>query len=112
MAKCGRPRESDGRPCQQPVRQHSGLPLGPRHPSHGVVAPYAAGETLFGPTLTRYDVARRHDAGARITLAPADGTIPSGDDVLFLITPDDALIAATTPQALVPRSGDTLVVLR
>ena len=86
--------------------------LAPRHPGHGVIAPYAAVETLFGPTLTRYDVARRYDAGARITLAPAGGTIPSGTDVLFLLTPDDALIPATTSRPLVPRSGDTLVVLR
>ena len=77
-----------------------------------VIAHYAAVETLFGPTLTRYDVARRYDAGARITLAPAGGTIPSGTDVLFLLTPDDALIPATTSRPLVPRSGDTLVVLR
>jgi len=86
--------------------------LAPRHPGQGVIAPYAAVETLFGPTLTRYDVARRYDAGARITLAPAGGTIPSGTDVLFLLTPDDALIPATTSRPLVPRSGDTLVVLR
>ena len=86
--------------------------LAPRQPSHGVVAPYTAAETLFGPALTRYDVGNRYDAGARISLAPAHGAIPPGTDVLFLITSDGALIPATTSRPLVPRSGDTLVVLR
>lgn len=33
--------------------------LAPRQPSHGVIAPYAGAETLFAPSLTRYDVAVR-----------------------------------------------------
>jgi NhaP-type Na+/H+ or K+/H+ antiporter len=85
--------------------------LGPRQPSHGVVAPYTAAETLFGPNLTRYDVANRYDAGTRITLAPADRTIPPGADVLFLITPDGALVPATTSHSPTPQSGGTLVLL-
>jgi NhaP-type Na+/H+ or K+/H+ antiporter len=85
--------------------------LAPRQPSHGVVAPYTAAGTLFGPDLTRYDVANRYDAGARITLAPADRTIPPGADVLFVITPDGALVPATASHPPTPRSGDTLVLL-
>jgi NhaP-type Na+/H+ or K+/H+ antiporter len=85
--------------------------LGPRQPSHGVVAPYTATETLFGPTLTRYDVANRYDTGARIMLAPACGSIPPGTDVLFLVTADGALIPATVSRPPTPRSGDTLVLL-
>jgi NhaP-type Na+/H+ or K+/H+ antiporter len=85
--------------------------LGPRLPSHGVVAPYTTAETLFGPDLTRYDVASRYDVGARITLAPADRTIPPGADVLFLITLDGALVPATSSHLPTPRPGDTLVLL-
>ena len=85
--------------------------LGPRQPSHGVVAPYTAAESLFGPDLTRYDVANRYDAGARITLVPADRTIPPKADILFLITPAGALVPATTSHPPIPRSADTLVLL-
>ena len=85
--------------------------LAPRHPGQGVVAPYTAAETIFAPTLTRHDVAHRHRAGARITTAPADATIPPGTDLLFLITPEGALHPATTSRPPIPQSGDTLVLL-
>ncbi len=85
--------------------------LAPRQPGCGVVAPYTAAETLFGPNLTRYDVANRYGAGARITLAPADRAIPPGTDVLFRITTDSTLVPATTPHPATPQSGDTLVLL-
>jgi hypothetical protein len=39
--------------------------LGARLPSHGVVAPYTGGETLFAASLTRYEVGRRYAAGER-----------------------------------------------
>ena len=85
--------------------------LGPRQPGHGVVAPRTAAETLFG-TLTRYEVAERYAAGARMSLAPAPGTILPGAEVLFLITPDRVLIPATGSRAREPTSADTLVILR
>ena len=84
--------------------------LGPRQPGHGVVAPCTAAETLFG-TLTRYEVAERYAVGARISLAPASDTIPPGAEVLFLITPDRALIPATTARPPAPKSAGTLVLL-
>jgi hypothetical protein len=85
--------------------------LGPRQPGHGVVAPYTGAETVFAPTLTRYDIAVRHKAGARTTTAPANGAIPPGADLLFLISPDGSLRPATTSHQLTPQAGDTLVLL-
>jgi hypothetical protein len=85
--------------------------LSPRHPSHGIVAPYTAAETLFAPTLTREHVTNRSNAGARITTAPANGTNPPGSALLFLINPDGALHPATTSRPPTPQPGDTLVLL-
>ena len=59
--------------------------LGARLPSHGVVAPYTGGETLFGAGLTRHDIGHRHAGGARICTHPADGEIPVGSALLFLV---------------------------
>ena len=44
--------------------------LAPRHPTHGVVAPYTGGDTVFAPTLTRETVSARHTAGAQIITQP------------------------------------------
>jgi len=85
--------------------------LAPRQPSHGVVAPYTGGETVFAPSLTRYDMARRYESGARTSTAPADGGIPAGTDLLFLISPEGALTPATTSRQLIPHPGDMLVLL-
>jgi NhaP-type Na+/H+ or K+/H+ antiporter len=84
--------------------------LAPRHPTHGIVAPYTAGETLFAP-LTGHGIAARYQAGARITTAPGGGPLSPGTDVLFLITPDGALTPATTSRPPAPQPGDTLVLL-
>jgi NhaP-type Na+/H+ or K+/H+ antiporter len=85
--------------------------LPPRHPTHGVIAPYTAAETVFAPTLRRYDVGSRYHAGARITTQPANGRIPAGADLLFLISPDGRLTPATTSRPPTPQPGDTLVLL-
>ena len=85
--------------------------LAPRLPSHGVVAPYTGGDTMFAPSLTRYDIAQRHNSGARITTAPANGPLPPGADLLFLINPGGALTPATTSRPSTPQPGDTLVLL-
>jgi hypothetical protein len=66
---------------------------------------------VFAPTLTRYDIAQRHRAGARTVTMPADGTVPPGADLLFLVGPDGSLRPATVSQQLSPRAGDTLVLL-
>jgi NhaP-type Na+/H+ or K+/H+ antiporter len=84
--------------------------LGPRQPGYGVMASRTAAETLFG-TLTRYEVAERYAAGARISLAPVGDTIPPGAEILFLITPDRALIPAATSRLPAPKSAGTLVLL-
>jgi hypothetical protein len=85
--------------------------LGPRLPSHGVVAPYTGGEILFGPRLTRYDIGCRYDGGARVQARPADGPIPPGSDLLFLVRRDGELVPITRASAPTPQPGDTLVLL-
>ena len=85
--------------------------LAPRQPSHGVVAPYTGAETVFASDLTRYDIAERHGAGARTITMPANGLVPPGADLLFLIGPDGSLRPATTSQQLSPQASDTLVLL-
>ena len=83
--------------------------LAPRQPSHGVVAPSTGAEAVFG--LTHDDIALRHAAGARTVTIPANGVIPPGADLLFLIGPDGSLRPATTSRPLTPQPGDTLVLL-
>ena len=69
--------------------------LAPRSPSHGMVAPYTGGETLFSASLTGYDVGRRCAGGAPIFTQPADGGIPAGADLLFLVRTNGALAPVT-----------------
>jgi hypothetical protein len=85
--------------------------LGPRLPSHGVVAPYTGGQILFRAGLTRYDVGRRYAGGARITSRPADGEIPAGTDLLFLVRADGKLMPVTTASTPELQSGDTMILL-
>jgi hypothetical protein len=85
--------------------------LAPRHPTHGVVAPFSGEDAVFAPTLTRHDVAHRYQTGAQITTAPADGDTPPGTDILFRIDPNGRLTPATTSRAPTPQPGDTLVLL-
>jgi NhaP-type Na+/H+ or K+/H+ antiporter len=85
--------------------------LAPRHPTHGVVAPFSAGDTVFATTLTRANVSDRYNSGAQITTQPANGGTPPGTDLLFLITPEGALHPATTSRPTTPQPGDTLVLL-
>jgi hypothetical protein len=85
--------------------------LGPQLPSHGVVAPYTGGQVLFGAGLTRYDVGHRYVGGARITSRPADGELPVGTDLLFLVRADGKLMPVTTASTPALQSGDTMIVL-
>ena len=85
--------------------------LAPRDPTDGVVAPYSGGDTVFAPDLTRHDLATRHGSGAQITMQPANGGIPPGTDLLFLITSEGALHPATTSRPTTPQPGDTLILL-
>ena len=52
--------------------------LRPALPSHGVVAPYTGGETLFGAELTRPAVIRRYQDGARVAARPGPIRCPPG----------------------------------
>jgi NhaP-type Na+/H+ or K+/H+ antiporter len=84
--------------------------LAPRHPGHGVVAPFTGGQTIFASGLTRDAITLRHDSGARITTHPADRAIPPGTDPLFLISPDGTLTPLTPSRTPASASG-TLVLL-
>jgi NhaP-type Na+/H+ or K+/H+ antiporter len=81
------------------------------HDSHGVVAPYTGAEVLFGDPLTGSAINQRHHHGAAIVTQPAEGAIPDGYDLLFLIRPDGRLVAVTKHSRPAPEDGDTLVLL-
>ena len=85
--------------------------LGARLPSHGVVAPYTGGEILFAARLTRYEVGRRHAAGATISSGPAHGGVPAGSDLLFLVRTDGTLAPVTRTRTSAAENGDILVLL-
>ena len=88
--------------------------LGARQPSHGVVAPYTGGETLFDSQLTRYEIGQRYASGARICVRPADGgdaRTSADGDLLFLVRADGRLVAVTRSGPPEPEAGDTMVLL-
>jgi hypothetical protein len=85
--------------------------LAPPLRSHGVVAPYTAGEILFGDGLTRGAVSGRYHDGARIAAQPANGVLPAGHDLLFLVRADGQLPAVTHTGTPAPEAGDTIVSL-
>jgi len=85
--------------------------LAARLPGHGVVAPYTGGEVLFDPRLTRYEVSRRYDGGARIRTRPADGGAPADGSLLFLVRADGRLAPVTASGPPPPQPGDTMVLL-
>ena len=85
--------------------------LGARLPSHGVVAPYTGGETLFGAGLTRYDIGHRHAGGARISTHPADGEIPADSALLMLIRANGTLAPVTQTVTPPVQAGDTMILL-
>jgi NhaP-type Na+/H+ or K+/H+ antiporter len=85
--------------------------LRPELPSHGVVAPYTGGETLFGAGLTRPAVIRRYQAGARVAARPGTHPPPAASDVLFVIRSDGRLVPLTDHTTPAAQVGDTAVVL-
>ncbi|MGW3987933.1 hypothetical protein [Streptomyces sp. NPDC004830] len=76
-----------------------------------MVAPYAPGETLFGPDLVRHTVAARHGSGARFRVQPASAPLPPGHDTLFVVRRDGRLDPATEGGTPAAGPGDTLVLL-
>ena len=85
--------------------------LAPPQRSHGVVAPYTTGHILFGDGMTRPAVSRRYQDGARIVAHRADGWVPAGQDLLFLVHADGQLAAVTQAGTPAPQAGDTIVSL-
>ncbi|WP_371094764.1 cation:proton antiporter [Streptomyces sanglieri] len=85
--------------------------LGPAADSQGVVAPYTGGEPLFRTGLTGPELARRYEAGARVTTRRADGAVPAGHDVLFVVRADGRLVPVTPAHTPEARPGDIAVLL-
>ncbi|MFG2310628.1 cation:proton antiporter [Streptomyces sp. NPDC048566] len=85
--------------------------LGPPGSSHGVVAPYTPGDTLFGSELSRPELARRYERGDRIVCRPAGAGLPAGCTLLFVVRPDGALDAVTATHAPRPGPRDSAVLL-
>ena len=85
--------------------------LAPPLRSHGVVAPYANGEILFGDGLTRLAVSDRYHDGARIVVQRTGNELPAGHDLLFVVRADGQLAAVTHTSTPVPLAGDITVSL-
>ncbi|MEU0628099.1 cation:proton antiporter [Streptomyces sp. NPDC005989] len=85
--------------------------LAPDTDSQGVVAPYTGGEPLFRTGLTGPELARRYEAGARVLTRRADGEVPAGHDVLFVVRADGLLAPVTHTHTPDARPGDTAVLL-
>jgi NhaP-type Na+/H+ or K+/H+ antiporter len=85
--------------------------LAPPRPSHGVVAPFTGGQTLFAPSLTRDSIDLRYNSGARIITQAADSTIPPGTDPLFFISPHGTLTPLTPASTPALVADGTLVLL-
>ncbi len=85
--------------------------LAPPQRSHGVVAPYTGGEILFGAGMTRPRISGRYDDGARIAAQRANGALPAGRDILFLVRADGQLTPVSQTDTAVPQAGDTIVSL-
>jgi len=85
--------------------------VGPAAGSHGVVAPYLGGETLFGPLLTGPALARKHEEGGAVVALPAGGPVPPGSDLLFVVRRGERLEPVTDGTTPRPEQGDTLVLL-
>lgn len=78
---------------------------------HGVVAPYTGGESLFGDGLTGPELSRRYEAGARVVARAAEGALPTGHVLLFVVSPDRRLTAVTDTRTPAPGAGDTVILL-
>jgi NhaP-type Na+/H+ or K+/H+ antiporter len=84
--------------------------LAPPQRSHGVVAPFMGGDVLFGEDLTRPELIRRQEYGARIITLPA-GQPQDGYDLLFVVRQDGSLEPVTAAARPDPAAGDTSVLM-
>ncbi|GAB7034873.1 cation:proton antiporter [Streptomyces sp. NPDC021749] len=85
--------------------------VGPPPDGRGVVAPYTAGDTLFGAGLLRHALAARHGQGARFHVQPGSVPPPPGYDTLFVVRRDGRLEPATAALPVTAEEGDTLILL-
>jgi hypothetical protein len=85
--------------------------LAPRHGYSMEAVETAAATTLFSPPLTHDDITSRYESGSRIGSGQANGAIPVGGDLLFLIDRGGHMRPVTTSDAPTPEPGDTVVVL-
>ncbi|MFF3332837.1 cation:proton antiporter [Streptomyces sp. NPDC002888] len=85
--------------------------VGPPPDSPGVVAPYTAGDTVFGPELTRRTLAASYERGARFHVRPASASGPSGQRPLFVVRRDGRLEPVADALRVAAVEGDTLVLL-
>ncbi|MEE4419832.1 cation:proton antiporter [Streptomyces bugieae] len=85
--------------------------IGPPPDGRGVVAPYAAGDTLFGAGLLRHVLAARHGQGARFLVQPASVPPPPGYETLFVVRRDGRLAPVTAALPVTAKEGDTLILL-
>lgn len=85
--------------------------LRPRPPSHGVVAPYTGGETLFSADLTRPAVIQRSQGGAHVSARPGRDPAIAGSEMLFVIQADGQLVPVTEHATPAHRGEDTIVLL-
>jgi NhaP-type Na+/H+ or K+/H+ antiporter len=85
--------------------------LAPRDRDQGDASRSERGETLFSPGLTHRALHDRYSGGARVTTRPADGDMPPGTDLLFLVDAEGTLVPVTPSRPGEPQPGDTLVLL-
>jgi NhaP-type Na+/H+ or K+/H+ antiporter len=85
--------------------------LRPRLPSHGVVAPFTDGMTLFGAELTGPALIRRHRGGAHVTTRRGCDPPPGAAEMLFVIRADGQLVPVTGQATPARQDEDTAVLL-
>jgi len=85
--------------------------LPPATPSDSAAIRSTRGKILFTPQLTGPEFARRFGAGSRIQALPANGGIPAGHDLLFVLRADGHLVPATSTSTPAVSHGDTMILL-
>jgi hypothetical protein len=93
---------------------HGGTPvyrLAPRHGYSIEAREKANAAILFSSALTHDDITRRYESGSRISSTAADGALPAGSELLFLIDRAGHMRPVTTSDTPTPKPGDTVVLL-
>lgn len=79
--------------------------------TQGVVHTYTDGQVLFGTTLSRDVIGRRHREGARILTQRGNAPMPLGHDLLFRIRADGQLVPVLDGRAPTAEAGDVVVLI-